>query len=316
MSAQSSAYVIKLADARWYKRMANSPSSSRIIVTGATSIIGRFLLPALLEEGYEVRAISRKGGENSSSKNSLSWHLADISDPDQFPDIKAPTLAHLAPLWLLPPLLPVLVPLGIKRVIAFGSTSVFSKANSANTGERELAAGLAAAEETIRLKCGACGINWTVFRPTLVYDCAQDKNVSRIARFIERYGFFPLLGKAGGLRQPIHADDLAKACVTALEQPMTFNRAYNLSGGETLTYRRMVEKIFDSLGKPARLITVPSAAYYLGISLMSLLSSKRNVTPEMAARMNMDLCFAHADAARDFGFAPRPFVPRWEGRQK
>jgi nucleoside-diphosphate-sugar epimerase len=316
MLTQSSGDAIKVADARWYKTMANSTSFSRIIVTGARSIIGRFLLPALLEEGYEVHAISRKSGKNPSSKNELSWHLADISEPEQFPGTQAPTLVHLAPLWLLPPLLPALVPLGIKRVIAFGSTSVFSKASSADSGERELAVRLAAAEEAIRLTCGASGINWTVFRPTLVYDCAQDKNISRIARFIERYGFFPLLGKAEGLRQPIHADDLAKACVKALDQPMTFNRAYNLSGAETLTYRRMVEKIFDSLGKPARLITVPPSAYYLGISLMRLLSSKGNVTPEMATRMNMDLCFTHTDATRDFGFAPRPFVPSWKGVQK
>lgn len=295
--------------------MSDSTLSRRIIVTGATSIIGRFLLPRLLETGYEVHAISRKGGGDKSSKHKLSWQLADIGHPEQLSRTNAAILVHLAPLWLLPSLLPVLKPLGVERIIAFGSTSVFSKADSADSGERELAARLAAAEEDVRKTCGALGIDWTIFRPTLVYDCVQDKNISQIARFIERYGFFPLLGKAAGLRQPIHADDLAKACVIALDQPVTFNRAYNLSGGETLTYRQMVEKVFHSLGRPARLITVPASAYYLGIQLMRFLPGRRNFTPQMANRMNMDLCFAHADAARDFGFAPRTFAPSWEGPQ-
>ena len=43
----------------------------------------------------------------------------------------------------------------------------------------------------------------------------------------------------------------------ALDQPATFNKAYNVSGGETFSYRQMVEKIFGSLGKPARFFTVP-----------------------------------------------------------
>jgi nucleoside-diphosphate-sugar epimerase len=295
--------------------MPNSISSRRIIVTGATSIIARFLLPRLLETGYEVFAISRNHVENRLSGNKLSWQVADISDPDQLPKVDGATLIHLAPLWLLPPLLPVLESLRTRRVIAFGSTSMFSKANSADSGERELAARLSVAEEDIKKTCGALGIDWTVLRPTLVYDCERDKNISRIARFIERFGFFPLLGKGTGLRQPVHADDLAKACVSALDRPITFNRGYNLSGGETLTYRQMVERIFCSLGKPVRIVTVPASAYYLGIQLMGLLFDKRNLNPEMANRMNADLCFAHTEATCDFGFTPRLFSPDWKSPQ-
>ena len=40
---------------------------------------------------------------------------------------------------------------------------------------------------------------------------------------------------------------------------------------------------------------------------IALLPGKENVTPEMALRMNMDLCFDHSDATRDFGFSPRGF---------
>ncbi|MDN5936191.1 MAG: SDR family NAD(P)-dependent oxidoreductase, partial [Nitrosospira sp.] len=280
----------------------------KIIVTGATSVIGHFLLTRLVEAGCEVHAVSRSPGESlSTTDKKVFWHQADIRHAEQLPKVNAQALIHLAPLWLLPPLLPVLNPLRIERVIGFGSTSLFSKADSTDAGERQLAARFAAAEETIRSSCRNLEMNWTVFRPTLVYDCVRDKNVTVIARFVQRFGFFPLLGNAAGLRQPVHADDLAKACVMALGHPATFNKAYNLSGGETLSYQEMVEKIFGSLGKPARFLVIPAWLFRGAIRVVMLLPGKRNVTPEMAMRMNVDLCFDHADATRDFGFSPRPF---------
>lgn len=296
--------------------MADPGSSHKIMVTGATSIIGRFLLPSLLEAGHEIHAISRRAAGAAPSDEKLIWHPADMSEPGQIPDVNAQTLIHLAPLWLLPPLLPVLNTLQLKRVIGFGSTSVFSKAHSANPAERKMAIRLAEAEEAVRRFCSASGMDWTIFRPTLVYDCVRDKNITRIAGFIRRYGFFPLIGQAVGLRQPIHAADLAQACMSALLQPLTFNKAYNLSGSETLSYRQMVERIFSSLGKPAHFLIAPLWLYRLAIRSAMLLPGKQEVTTEMAARMNIDLCFDHAEAASDFGFAPRAFSPDWSRGQE
>lgn len=293
------------------------PSPNKIIVTGASSIVGQFLLPRLSKAGYEVHAISRGGGRNpTTTERNLFWHQADISRPEQLPRIEARALIHLAPLWLLPPLLPVLNSLQIKRVIGFGSTSLFSKAVSADASERRLAERFAAVEKEITELCTILEMNWTVFRPTLIYDCVRDQNITRIANFIRRYGFFPLLGKATGLRQPVHADDLAAACLLALRRPATFNRAYNLSGGESLSYRQMVEKIFSSLGKPVHFFTIPAWMFRGAIRVIMLVPLKRRITPEMATRMNVDLYFDHAEATRDFRFLPRPFSPYWGDLRK
>jgi nucleoside-diphosphate-sugar epimerase len=293
--------------------MSELSSPPRIIVTGATSIIGQFLLPKLANSGYEVHAVSRNDRSSPITiQKNIFWHSSDISHPEQLPRLSADALVHLAPLWLLPPLLPVLDSLQIKRLIGFGSTSIFSKGNSVNPDERRLSAILAEAEELISKLCATFGINWTVFRPTLVYDCVRDKNITRIARFIRRFGFFPLLGEGRGLRQPVHADDLANACILALWRRDTFNRAYNLSGGETLSYLHMVAKIFNTLGKQARFLAVPEWVFHAAIRLFRLLPGRRGLNPEMATRMNVDLCFNHAEATRDFGFSPRLFLPEWD----
>jgi nucleoside-diphosphate-sugar epimerase len=101
-----------------------------------------------------------------------------------------------------------------------------------------------------------------------------------------------------------------------LNQPATFDKAYNVSGGETLSYRQMVERIFNSLDKPARFLILPAWLFRWAIRVMTLLPGRRQMTPEMAIRMNIDLCFDHADATRDFGFSPRLFLPCWRDPQK
>ena len=85
----------------------------------------------------------------------------------------------------------------------------------------------------------------------------MDRNVTMIARFIRRFGFFPLVGNGKGYRQPVHADDVAAACLMVLNRPITFNRNYNLSGGQTLTFREMVEAIFLALDKKPRIVSIP-----------------------------------------------------------
>src|SRR3546814_13302047 len=102
----------------------------------------------------------------------------------------------------------------------------------------------------------------------MIYGQGREKNSSVMARFIRRFAFFPLFGSAQGLRQPIHAEDVAAACVVALQAPGAANRAYNLSGGETLAYREMVARAFAALGRPARLVTVPLWDFRLGVAVL------------------------------------------------
>ena len=121
-------------------------------------------------------------------------------------------------------------------------------------------------------------------------------------------GFFPLVGQGGGRRQPVHAEDLALACVQAMDNPRTHGRAYDLAGGTTLTYREMVEAVFRGLGQKPRFVTVPRLLLSAGLTAASWLPRRGHLTPQMAARMEEDLVFDTTAAASDFGWAPRPFL--------
>jgi len=278
-----------------------------VMVTGATSQIGRFLLPRLLAQGHAVHALSRN--PPAAAGQGIVWHQADLRQ-GLVPAIDAQCVIHLAHLALLPPLLANFRPaLPLRRVIAFGSTSRFSKEASPDPREQAVALELAQAEQAVIAACESLGADWTLFRPTLVYGCGLDKNVTVIVEFVRRFGFFPLVGGGKGLRQPVHADDLATACLLSLDNPASFNRAYNLSGGETLSYRQMVERIFERLGKKPRLLDIPLPALQAVMRIAALLPRYRYFSSAMALRMNQDLCFDHGQASRDFGFLPRGFEP-------
>lgn len=85
------------------------------------------------------------------------------------------------------------------------------------------------------------------------------------------------------------------------------NRAYNINGGETLTYREMIERIFTALNQPPILITIPRWFFRLAVNIMRRLPRYRHWTVAMAERMNRDLVFDSSEATRDFGYLPRPF---------
>lgn len=74
-------------------------------------------------------------------------------------------------------------------------------------------------------------------------------NVAFITKFIKKFNFYPISGKGTGLRQPVHAFDLAKASYDIINNETTYNKVYTLNSGETIEYSVMVEKIFASLKK-------------------------------------------------------------------
>jgi nucleoside-diphosphate-sugar epimerase len=276
-------------------------------VIGAASQIGYHLLPRLVGAGWDVNAISRWLAPDDT--RGASWHRLDVQAGSALPEsgLRSEHIISLAPLGIIAPLVTTLAALGASHVIAFSSTSRFTKANSADPAERTLAANFLRSEETLATECERQGIRWTVFRPTLVYSPGLDRNVSEIARFIERVGFFPILGEGRGKRQPVHADDLASACLAALGEGKAIDRAYNLSGGETLTYREMVERIFRGLGFAPRFVSVPSALFKTVVSAARVLPRFRKLSPELVTRMDTDMCFDHDEASRDLGFRPRSF---------
>jgi len=307
-----------------------------VILTGATGLVGHYLLPLLTERGFAVQAISRRprpeprrgphtgapedGAEPERSVATgdvwANWMQVDLGGPwTETGAVEASggrlgpadCLVHAAPIWLLPPWLPRAADAGVRRLVAISSTSRFTKQGSDSPRERETARRLAEAEDAVQERCHERGIRWTILRPTLVYGGGRDRNVSDIARFVTRFGFFPVAGRGTGRRQPVHGADLAAAALDVLDSPATFDRAYDTPGGETLSYAEMVSRIARGVGRTPRLVHLPLPLLRGTLATASCFPGLGHLTRDMADRMNEDLVFDLAPARRDFGYDPRPF---------
>ncbi len=216
---------------------------------------------------------------------------------------------YIAPIWTLPEHFSLLEECGATKIVALSSTSRYSKAESDCDYERSLAARIRTSEEEFITWCEQTRRQWTILRPTMIYGHGQDKNISEIARFIKRFGIYPVFGKASGLRQPVHVDDVAEACLSALDSTVASGRAYNLSGGETLTYREMLHRIFGACRKKPRLIRLPMVGFNILLTVLKIIPRFRRWSAEMVKRMNQDLTFDNDAARHDLKFSPRPFTP-------
>jgi nucleoside-diphosphate-sugar epimerase len=277
----------------------------RLLITGAGSLAGDYLR-GLLDPAWTVIWVGRHRPVQLPAH--CNWQPLDL-EGDDLRQFKADAIMHLAPLPLIAKHLQHFPAMGVARLVAIGTTSRFTKIYSESSKDRNMVRDQVRAECDIAESCGKHGVAWTLLRPTLVYDGRRDRNVAAIAHFIERFGIFPVIGSAQGLRQPLHARDLAAACVAVLDNRRSWNKAYNLAGAECLSYRSMIERIFAALGKRPHFIRIPRWGFRTALRCAAWHPRYRHLTAAMADRMNQDMVFALDDAVRDFGFTPRRFQP-------
>lgn len=275
------------------------------LVFGASGQIGAALVERLHAADWQVVAVSRAPRTDTPG---LRWLRGDLIGamsplPSRLDAVfSAGPLDHFAR-WYAAAQLPA------ARVVAFGSTSVEAKRASPDPDERALAARLAEAEAVLFAAAAAQGAAATVLRPTLVYGRGLDRNLSRIVALARRFGRVVLPRVARGLRQPVHADDLADAALSCLQVPASHGRAYALPGGETLAYREMVARTLAALDSPPPLYALPMPVFRALLALAQATGMARDLSAAAVLRMGEDLVFDAEPARRDFGYAPRPFAP-------
>jgi nucleoside-diphosphate-sugar epimerase len=280
----------------------------RSIVLGATGVVGGHIVEQLLQAGEMPFALSRS--PPTQDARNVCWIRGDLTDLSTLalPDFS--TIYCTAHAGSLAAGLPRLVGPSVQRLVLFTSSSVVTKLNSDVAYEREGLQRLAAGEAATIAFCEARGIAWTVLRPTIIYDEGRDVNISRLARLIAKFGVLPLAGWGAGRRQPVHAQDLAVGALQAAASRAAWNKTYALPGGDTISYREMVGRIFDGLEKPRRIVPVPVAIWRVAFFLLQRWLPNANAS--MGTRMSKDMIFDARPAREDFGWNPRGFRPRFD----
>ncbi len=99
----------------------------------------------------------------------------------------------------------------------------------------------------------------------------------------------PLVGGGPGLRQPVHAEDLAIGAIAAASSRAAVGKTYSLPGGETVTYREMIGRLFDGLRLPRRTVSISPLVWKAAFLFARPLFPNSNHA--MGTRMMKDMTF-------------------------
>jgi len=179
--------------------------------------------------------------------------------------------------------------------------SAESKRNSPVAAERALAQRLRDAEAALASACEKRGIAWTIFRPTLIYGAGMDRSLTPLARRAMRTRVFAL-PPGTGLRQPVHAQDIAFAVVAALQRTQSAGRVIPIGGGERISAAQMFARVRGSLPFRALPVPVPRVAASVAQRLLPNLRGP-------LSRLNQDLIADNGELERLLDVHPRGFAP-------
>lgn len=278
------------------REMPPTAQTGTVLVCGASSQIGCFLLPALVGTGTRVLALSRRPQPDVPG---VAWLQGALPQP---PDAagEAGSVCSFAPLdalaaWIDSGLAPKL-----ERVVATSSMSAASKQASPVAAEREVARRLREGEAALARACERRGIAWTLFRPTLIYGAGRDKSLTPLARRAMRWRVFGVPA-GSGLRQPVHAADISAAVLRALDGGAQ-GRVVQIGGGERLTAASMFERVRASLPVRTLAVRVPRSLVRIGARLVPRLQGP-------LTRLEQDLVADNGELERLLGVRPRAFRP-------
>ena len=278
----------------------------QVILLGATGQIGIFAIPRLLAAGFEVMAVSRRSKPRWYPEfGNVRWVRLDALHSGVV--AQADLLVSAGPITVATRIVEQCAHL--ERAVIFSTSSVFSKLESHDRKEKKSMQKIVMDEARLSAACESHGITLSLYRPTLIYGCGVDGNVSWLARWIRKFGIMPIAGQAEGLRQPVHADDLAQAAVATLASESPLALDVPLCGGTTLSFREMVEKIFVALDRPLRIVSLPGGLFTTLTYIGRLHPKLRGVRPEMIRREAADLVFDDTTPREVLGYKPRPFAP-------
>jgi len=272
-----------------------------IFITGATGNTGQALLRLLVSDdafrGAPITCLCRPGGRG---ERLLPFGVkiagGDASDAGSLRKVYQgePVVIHISSIFHTGAVLEGCA--GMKRLIAVSSTRVYSK-----TWDK--AKEIEAAERAI----AESGVPFTILRPTMIYGTSEDRNISRLIRFTQKWPVVPLPGGGSSLFQPVHVADLAGCILAALKIERSVGKTYDLPGGSAHSLREIVAIIAGTIGKKVLCVPLPLGFVETASSLQTKLFGRTPLRPEQIQGLREDKQYDYSDAARDLGYAPRPF---------
>jgi NADH dehydrogenase len=280
-----------------------------ILLTGATGVVGSALLPRLLADKHQVRALVRDPRRLGRERVRVQIALADLADPHGLRHAMrgVRTVIHLGAATRDEPgaRIEQVNALGTARLLQAAERAgverfvFFSALNASRSQRTRYFRAKALAEEAVQ----ASSLRTTVFAPSIVYG-PDDPWVTMIRR-MALLPVLPISGSGAASFQPICAADAASCVVAALGED---GGRHELAGPETLSYEGIARLIARSAGRERPVVHVPLGLVRRGLMWWRALAGpKAFATWEEAELLEVPMVSERGDAdVRALGVEPRP----------
>jgi uncharacterized protein YbjT (DUF2867 family) len=231
------------------------PSSTPVLVVGATGYLGRHIVAQLRQMGYPVRALVRDPSRlGAQEKSGVELFVGQVTQPE--------TLEGLCDGISV-----VVSVLGVRslarkptpwEVDYQGNLNVLACAQKAGVKHFIFVGVLRGAEFRTRIPvleprerfidtlCQS-GLAWTVLRPTGAFN-----DMEAIFRMARRGRVF-LIGSGEAHINPIHATDIGIEVAHCIEETDARNKVYDIGGPKIFTYTEIAQIAFQAAGTKSRI---------------------------------------------------------------
>ena len=140
------------------------------------------------------------------------------------------------------------------------------------------------AEHGLRALASETGMEVVIIRPPLVYGPGVKANFLNMMRWLHKGVPLPF-GAIHNQRSLVALDNLVDLIVTCIEHPAAANQTFLVSDGEDLSTSELLRRMGAALGKPARLLPVPSRLLEMGAALLG----KKDLSQRLCGSLQVDI---------------------------
>ena len=284
-----------------------------ILVTGASGFVGNALCARLIEQGVAVIGAVRRPPENPLPR--VDYRIvADLSRGTQWRAAfaGADAVAHCAarvhvmceteadPLMVFRKvnvegtvgLAEQAVECGIKRFVYISSIKVNGettathpfKADDPPAPEDPYGISKWETEQALQKVSSQTGLEIVIVRPPLVYGPGVRANFLRLMQAV-RLGVPLPLGAIHNRRSLVALDNLVDLIETCLRHPEAANQTFLVSDGDDLSTTELLWRTALALGRPARLIPIPTPVLRTAVRLLG----KSSFTQRLCGSLQVDI---------------------------
>ncbi|MNC20521.1 UDP-glucose 4-epimerase [compost metagenome] len=140
------------------------------------------------------------------------------------------------------------------------------------------------AEQGLREIATDSGMEVVIIRPVLVYGPGVRANFLNMMRWLDKGVPLPF-GAIHNRRSLVALDNLVDLILTCIRHPAAANQTFLVSDGEDLSTTQLLRRMGQALGKPARLLPVPSVLLERGAQLLG----KQGLSQRLCGSLQVDI---------------------------